>query len=155
MAAGIAGGVSPHTCGVLRPPFEAVDAQEVAKAVGMQHTMQEVHCRVKDGHWSDKWRPCNGQRPSHARSALTEPLWLHRRSPSDSPTDLASHCRQAVSQSYCLVAQAEVGPYINLHHLPGTVAGAGASCSCLASRSPPTLEYCHAQQPPPELRAQG
>lgn len=51
------GGVD-HACDVLRPPFQAVDAQQVAKAVGMQHPMQEMHCGVKDGHWSHKGGPC-------------------------------------------------------------------------------------------------
>ena len=51
-----------RACDVLRAPFKAVDAQQVAKAVGMQHPMQQVHCGVKDGHWSHEWGPCTDQR---------------------------------------------------------------------------------------------
>ena len=47
-----------HACDILGPPFQAVDAQEMAKAIAMQHPMQEVHRGVEDGHRSYKGGPC-------------------------------------------------------------------------------------------------
>lgn len=51
-------GVQGLACDVLRPPFKAIDAHEVAKAIGMQHPMEEVCCGVKDGYGSNVRGPC-------------------------------------------------------------------------------------------------
>ena len=41
-----------HACECRRAALQAVDAQQVAEAIRVQHTMQQVRLRVKDRRWS-------------------------------------------------------------------------------------------------------